>query len=192
MTAGANPDAARGRDRLVLAIFDDHHEAEDARAALLEAGLPAPHILRAPQDLSATATDQPALPPGLSFPDADQPALVEALSRGAAAVLADGLNDAEATRAIAVLSAMPAVDMNRREAEWRDDGWSGLPKGTLPDPVRGTTRDMPYTNPRDDEAETYESPSVRPHHQDEAARHITRDTRGETPRVKCYVVDRPT
>ena len=62
------------------------------------------------------------------------------MTRGAAAVLADGLNVAEATRAIAVLSAMPAVDMNRREAEWRDDGWSGLPKGTLPDPERGRSR----------------------------------------------------
>ncbi|MFC0201171.1 hypothetical protein [Paracoccus rhizosphaerae] len=190
MTAGSHPDTTAGRDRLVLAVFDEYQEAEDARAALREAGLPAAKILRAPQDLSPSATDEPALPSGLSFPDADQHALTEALSRGAAAVLAEGLTNAEATQAVAILSAMPAVDMNRREAEWRDDGWTGLSQGTLPDPVRGTTRDMAYTNPRDDDADTYESPSVRPHQRDEATGHISRDTRGETPRVRCYVANR--
>lgn len=189
-----------GHGRLVTAVFDQHQQAEDARQRLQAAGLPDQclEVIEGATPGAAPGTgDDPAFWTPLSrmsLPEADRHACAEALSRGGSVIVADHLTEAEAAQAVALLSAMPAVEMDAREAEWRDQGWSGMTAGALPGGVRGTTRDMAYTNPRDD-TDNYEGPSMRAHTPDadgfdqRSNRRLTRDRVQQTPRVRCYVED---
>ncbi|WP_265499708.1 hypothetical protein [Paracoccus beibuensis] len=193
MTDRSFQNPSSGHDRLVTAVFDQRDDAEEARRALLASGLSGQHILvlSGPSDgASLGADDDQTALARVPLPDQDRHVCAEAISRGATLVVADLLSGAEATQAIAILSSTSAVEMDRREADWREGGWSGVTTDALPSGIRGTTRDMAYTSPRDDDdTDTYESPSVRPHPTGAEDRRLIRDTNGQSPRARRYVAE---
>nr|WP_162623683.1 FAD-linked oxidase C-terminal domain-containing protein [Paracoccus saliphilus] len=142
--------------RAAACLFDNRQQAGRAVARLHQAGI-LPANVRMIDGASAGATpgtgDDPAFRQpveGMPFPDEDRACYAEGLARGCTLVAALDLDDAQHDLALVILDEEGAVDLTAREAEWRQQGWSGgIGEGVLPSGVRGTTLDTTYTNPRD-------------------------------------------
>lgn len=152
--------------RAVAGLFDNRLQAERAVMRLHQGGI-GPEDVSLIEGASAGAApgsgEDPAFrqPVGrLPFPDEDRASYAEGLARGGTLVTALALDDARHDQALIILDEEGAVDLAAREAQWRVQGWAGvMDEGVLPNGVRGTIRDMAYTNPRDGNM-NYEGPSM--------------------------------
>lgn len=97
----------------ITAVFDSKPEAERAQAGLAEHG-----IGRDKVDLVQGAA------PGLPGNDADSATYNEALRRGGTVLLAQ-VDGAQVKTAAESLEKNGAVDLDRREQDWRASGWTG-------------------------------------------------------------------
>jgi hypothetical protein len=150
--------------RMVVAAFAQHEDAARAVPRLRDLEIPetAIRMIEGAAPDAAGSRDG-ILPSHLGLPEADHEVFAEALLRGCTLVVVQDLTAEQTPPALAVLDDASAIDMEGREAAWRQEGWSGRAgSGTLPSGIRGTTRDMAFTNPRDD-TDNYEGPSQRAH-----------------------------
>ena len=60
------------------------------------------------------------------MPDEDRPTYTEGVRRGAVVVSAQ-VEDGVVDQAMDVLEVNDAIDLDRREAQWRQEGWTGMP-----------------------------------------------------------------
>jgi len=149
--------------RMITAMFDTRAEADAAADHLVrEAGLhrSAVQIHGGGAGAGTTRARAAATADDTSFwgalrdlfvPDEDRPTYDEGLRRGSFLVTAE-VEDAEMERAMDVLESHGAVDLDSREAQWREAGWTGqetvasLP--TAPETgVAGTTRETIIERP---------------------------------------------
>jgi len=107
--------------RLVIGLFDSREGAERTVGHLVaELGLDRREIeIHAAGEGAAADTLA-----GLSLPVADHRSYGEALRRGGLVVSAH-VDPALTDRAMDAFEACGAVDMDARETEWREEGWSG-------------------------------------------------------------------
>lgn len=135
---------AEGR-RVATAFFDSRDAAETARRDLAEAGFHPDAIVLAGGD-RAPADDAPILPEDGGFwhalkeffiPDQDRYTYAEGLRRGGF-VLHVTTEAADYGRALDILDADGAVDIDERERSWKSEGWTGWQEGV--DPLAGTSR----------------------------------------------------
>lgn len=138
---------ADGR-RAATAFFDSRDAAEAARRDLAEAGFHPDAIALAGGD-GAPADDAPILPEDGGFwhalkeffiPDQDRYTYAEGLRRGGF-VLHVTTAAADYERALDILDADGAVDIDERERDWKQDGWAGWQEGLEPIPGAGIRPD---------------------------------------------------
>jgi uncharacterized protein (TIGR02271 family) len=149
--------------RMITAMFDTRAEADAAADHLVrETGLSRSAVQIHGGEAGAGATRAPAAATAddtsfwgalrdLFVPDEDRPTYAEGLRRGSFLVTAE-VEDAELERAMDLLESHGAVDLDSREAQWRESGWTGqetvasLP--TAPETgVAGTTREKIIERP---------------------------------------------
>jgi uncharacterized protein (TIGR02271 family) len=117
--------------RTVTAYFDSVQAAEQAAYGLAEqvSGVRAQVFDTRTGDIDLNA---------LSLPQEDIAILLEGIRRGGAAVYAE-VPDHQFDAVAEALEANGAVDLDEREAAWRQDGWAGAPDlDTSPTPVTST------------------------------------------------------
>lgn len=129
--------------RVATAFFDSRDAAEAARRDLGEAGFH-PDAIALAGDRSP-AEETPILPEDGGFwhalkeffiPDQDRYTYAEGLRRGGF-VLSVTTSAAEYDKALDILDADGAVDIDERERTWGSEGWSGWQEGI--DPIAGTS-----------------------------------------------------
>lgn len=150
--------------RMITAMFDSRAEADAAADHLVrEVGLHRSAVQVHGGEADAGTARTPAATSSaddvtfwsalrdLFVPDEDRPTYAEGLRRGSFLVTAE-VDDAEMERAMDVLESHGAVDLDTREAQWREGGWTGqetvasLP--TAPETgVAGTTREPIIARP---------------------------------------------
>jgi uncharacterized protein (TIGR02271 family) len=114
----------------ITALFDSQAEAERAVEALVSTvGLDRTAIRMdaAPSSTGTAATEEKGFFASLKelfVPDEDRYAYSEGLRRGGVLVSAQ-VDEARHDRAMDVLEQHGAVDLDQREAEWRQSGWTG-------------------------------------------------------------------
>lgn len=128
--------SARGQVRTVTAFFDSRDAADKARADLVAAGLSPDTINVAGGDEVGNAT-APSEEGGFwhalkefFMPDEDRYAYAEGLRRGGFA-LSVRTGEAQYDRALDILDADGAVDIDERERSWRSEGWTGFQPGVF-------------------------------------------------------------
>ena len=115
--------------RALTALFSSRASAEATRDRLVAASIPANEIDIQDQGTYAgqTSTEHKGFMDGLkgmfSAHD-DHQAYAEGLPRGQVLLTAT-VKDNETDRAIQVLEASDAIDLDRQETEWRSSGWTG-------------------------------------------------------------------
>ena len=136
------PDKATPGSRVATAFFDSRDAAEHARTDLIAAGFSPETISIAGRD-SAPAEPEPILSEEGGFwhalkeffmPDEDRYTFAEGLRRGGI-LLSIHTSEQEYDRAVDILDADGAVDMDERERSWLSEGWTGFPIGA--DPLAG-------------------------------------------------------
>ena len=117
--------------RTLTAMFDTRAAAEATRERLVQAGVSASEIDI--QDQSTYGGEAAAAPQKGGFMDGlrsmfgaheDHHAYAEGLSRGHVLLNAT-VHDAQSADAIQVLEQSDAIDLDARETEWRQSGWTG-------------------------------------------------------------------
>ena len=116
--------------RTLNALYGSHADAEDARAMLVNAGVPQSEIDIHDQSAygdHTTSEHKGGMMASLkSFFGAheDHQAYAEGLSRGQT-LLSATVADAQADQAVNALEASKAIDFDRNQQDWRASGWSG-------------------------------------------------------------------
>ena len=117
--------------RRITAVFDSRADADRAQERLLELGLPREHI----NILDRSSREYSESTPGLEskglwasikemfMPDEDRVAYEESVRRGGYVLIA-AVEDQYADSAIQILENSNAVDLDRRQEEWRTEGWT--------------------------------------------------------------------
>lgn len=135
--------------RVATAFFDSREAAENARDDLVAAGFTPDSVSLAGGDATAgetASTDEPILPEQGGFwhalkefflPDQDRYTYAEGMRRGGY-VLSLTTSSDEYDRAIDILDADGAVDIDERERNWLAEGWTGY-SGV--DPMLGVSPD---------------------------------------------------
>lgn len=118
--------------RSVSAMFDSQAEAQRAVDRLVAAGIPTARIRQVAGDAGMTATRVEDQDRGFwdsladfFFPDEDRYTYAEGLARGGCLVTVTGLNGADYDTALDILDDEGSIDLNEREASWRNEGWGG-------------------------------------------------------------------
>ena len=149
--------------RTVTAMFDSHAEAERAAEALISIiGLNRSAVrveTGASMAAGAGATEDKGFFASLKdlfMPDEDRSTYAEGLRRGAVLVTAQ-VDDSQTDRAMDLLEQHGAVDLDERETQWRQSGWTGATGaaavgtgavlGTVSDGTRTGVAAMPGTAP---------------------------------------------
>ncbi|MCW6509562.1 hypothetical protein [Lichenifustis flavocetrariae] len=139
MTYDTADSGTRDGRRTATAFFDSREAAERARTDLLGAGLQADAVTML-GDQRAAAEDAPILPEEGGFwhalkeffiPDEDRFTYAEGLRRGGF-VVSVHTDAANYDRALDILDADGAVDIDEREQAWRSEGWQGWQEGISP------------------------------------------------------------
>ncbi|HZF76287.1 MAG TPA: YsnF/AvaK domain-containing protein [Acetobacteraceae bacterium] len=117
--------------RTITAMFDSRAEAERAREALIGLGLSASQVQMHPtEDLTTQATSVRkdsgfmASLANMFMPDEDRHTYSEGMRRGHFMISAE-VEERHMDHAMDALEAAGAVDLDTREAEWRNQGWQG-------------------------------------------------------------------
>jgi uncharacterized protein (TIGR02271 family) len=127
--------------RIITAMFDDRSHAEAAVQRLTQKLNLKRDLVQIynPDTTSTTATASPTQDTGLwasikdlFVPDEDRYALAEGMRRGGIVVSAQVEEDM-LDEAMSILETEGAVDLDSREAEWRQSGWTGYQAGAATD-----------------------------------------------------------
>lgn len=126
-----------GASRTLSAMFDTRAEADRAVSALTAAGI-ADAVLTGgdnagygsvDRDLSVSTRDHDRgffeSIGDFFFPEEDRYAYAEGLNRGGYLVTVTNLSAAQYDTALDILDDEGAVDLDQRETEWRNEGWTG-------------------------------------------------------------------
>lgn len=133
-----NADRGKTGSRVATALFDTRDAAEKAQADLLAAGMKPDTIVMAGNKEDPTRA--PVLPEEGGFwhalkeffiPDEDRYTFAEGLRRGGF-LLSVKTDEVDYDRALDILDADGAVDIDERERTWQTEGWTGFPTGTNP------------------------------------------------------------
>ncbi len=142
--------------RTLTAMFDTRAAAEATRDKLVQAGVSKSEIDIQDQSTYGGETDATQHKGGLmdgirSMFGAhdDHHAYVEGVSRGHVLLNAT-VNDAESANAIQVLEQSEAIDLDARESEWRQSGWTGRSEAYA-EPAADTAYRAPATAATGDE-----------------------------------------
>lgn len=130
--------AGTGRPSSIVAVFADRNAATAATQALRTAGIDADSIH------DAGGSGGPAHPALARLPEADRQAVSSAIAASGAVLVVTTRSQADHDRALSVLGRQaggPARATGAGDAET-----------ALPDGIRGTTRDIAYTEPKDEHA----------------------------------------
>ena len=120
--------------RTITALFDSRSDAEAARQRLAQSGIDAGRAQIIDQSTSSSGTSASTSSEGQGFwaslksafmPEDDSHAYDEGLRRGGYLLCAQ-VNEEEADEAIRILDQDGAVDFDRRQEEWRSEGWGGF------------------------------------------------------------------
>ncbi|WP_207099428.1 hypothetical protein [Paracoccus shandongensis] len=130
--------AGTGRPPSIVAVFADRNAAAAATQGLRDAGIDGGIIHDASGSGSLT---HPAL---ARLPEADRQAVATAVAENGAVLVVTGRSQAEHDLALSVL--------NRQAGGPAPTGGAVSDDSALPDGIRGTTRDVPYTRPKDEHA----------------------------------------
>lgn len=116
----------------VAAMYETQAQAEQARLALLSAGLGSDRIAVLEPKLAERPAESPE---GLwgslkrrFVPDQHAHHLAEGVSRGHPVVMAD-VSGADTQAAVSALKSAQPVDMAQRADRWQAEGWSGIHEG---------------------------------------------------------------
>lgn len=188
-----------GASRTLSAMFDSRAEADRAVAALRDAGI-ADVVLHGEENegygtrsydaRAETRTDDRGFFESIGdffFPEEDRYAYAEGLNRGGYLVTVSNLSEANYNTALDILDDEGAVDLDAREAEWRDEGWTGYnpaSTGTYDDPaLRDRTADRALDGDLNEDG-----------HIDVVEERLNiakRQTEGGRVRVRSYVTETP-
>lgn len=140
----------------IMAYFDTRAEAETARQALLADGIDASAISLLPEQETTyrradtdTAYDYRRDEGGFwssmgkfLLPDEDRSVYAEGMSRGGVTMAID-VAEADYDRVSTIVERYGSVDLDAREAEWRNTGWTGYTadSSTTEDTVSGLAGD---------------------------------------------------
>ena len=123
-----------GASRTLSAMFDTRAEADRAVEALRVAGI-ADVVLHGEDNTGYGTVDRTEARHDdrgffeaigdFFFPDEDRYAYAEGLNRGGYLVTVSNLSDAQYGTALDILDDEGAVDLDAREAEWHEEGWTG-------------------------------------------------------------------
>jgi stress response protein YsnF len=117
-----NPGETYSMQRTLTAMFDSRGEAERAAEALRGLGIGASDVHIHPADQGSGATTGSAS--NLFVADEDRATYHEGLRRGHVLVSAK-VEDRYLDHAMDAMEAAGAVDLDAREASWRQEGWTG-------------------------------------------------------------------
>ena len=146
MAQNLDQTAGTGRPASIVAVFADRNAADAAARAMQDAGVDGGSIH------DAGGSGGPAHPALARLPDADRQAVSSALAAQGVVLVVTGRSQAEHDLALAVLG---------RQADDRAGATSGgqapAPSAAgdataLPEGIRGTTRDVAFTEPKDEHA----------------------------------------
>jgi uncharacterized protein (TIGR02271 family) len=125
--------------RTITAMFDDRAHADAAVRQLTQELAMSEDLVRVYADDTTTATSVTADDRGfwgslkdLFVPDEDRTAYAEGVRRGAVVVSAQ-VEESMIDHAMDILENNGAVDLDSREAEWRESGWTGTVPGQSTD-----------------------------------------------------------
>jgi uncharacterized protein (TIGR02271 family) len=117
--------------RTVTALFDTRSEAEAARSRLSASSIDADRVRIIDQNEVGNGTRTGSEDRGLwasiksaFMPEEDSHAYEEGMRRGGYLLCAE-VDEDEADRAISLLDESGSVDFDRRQDEWRSQGWAG-------------------------------------------------------------------
>lgn len=127
-----------GRPSSIVAVFADRDAAAAATRALQDAGIDAGSIR------DAGGSGSPAHPALSRLPEADRQAVSSALAANGAVLVVTTRSQADHDRALSVL--------RRQSGGPAPATGAGGDDTALPDGIRGTTRDVGYTEPKDEHA----------------------------------------
>lgn len=115
----------------VSALFDNQDDAQRAVDRLLEAGVDMSRI-RMDAGGTDTTTARPEQSKGfwdslgdLFMPEEDRYSYAEGLSRGGQLLTVSGLTSAEYDAVLDIMDDEGTVNLDEREASWRNEGWGG-------------------------------------------------------------------
>ena len=120
--------------RTVTAFFDSRSEAEAARSRLASSSIDAERIRIVDQSQlgSSHESGDGSLWSSIKsafMPDEDSYAYEEGMRRGGYLLCAE-VDEDQADRAISLLDEGGSIDFDRRQDEWRNEGWTGYQGGT--------------------------------------------------------------
>jgi uncharacterized protein (TIGR02271 family) len=129
--------------RTITAFFDSRSDAEAARMRLTEAGIDAGRAQIIDQSQTGSSGSSGMTGGGSSdgqgfwasvkeafMPDEDRYAYEEGMRRGGYLLCAQ-VDESQADEAIRILDQEGTVDFDRRQDEWRSEGWSGYAGGSV-------------------------------------------------------------
>lgn len=117
--------------RTLACLFATHARAEEARQALIDAGISASEIQVTSQDTPATTTTTAPESGGIweslkrLFTGEDLESYREGVNRGQTLLTVRVRGEAEADRVSTLLEGYDPVDLEEQETEWRSHGWTG-------------------------------------------------------------------
>jgi len=115
----------------VVAVFDSENDAVKAQQELVAAGVPAGSVRLTRSDtFKARDESEPGfwdtLKEAFGFgSDEDRYGYAEAARRGGTVLTVEAADDTSADRVATILRKHNAVDLEAREAQWRQSGWKG-------------------------------------------------------------------
>jgi uncharacterized protein (TIGR02271 family) len=136
--------------RKITAVYDSKTDAQAARDRLLELGLPQEHMEILDQDApgySSASAEHKGLWASIKemfIPDDDRRAFEESIRRGGYLLVAS-VEAEHAEEALEALEGSNAVDLERRQEQWRAEGWTGQDT-SVASPTAGAT-DPSKSNP---------------------------------------------
>lgn len=190
-----------GASRTLSAMFDTRAEADRAVAALEAAGIGDVVMHGTENEGYGTRTVEnrdenrgffEAIG-DFFFPEEDRYAYAEGLSRGGYLVTVSNLPESQYDVALDILDDEGAVDLDAREAEWRETGWTGYDAAAAPVAYGDAALDR-RADDLADRASALEGDLNRDGHIDVVEERLMvakRQTEGGRVRVRSYVTETP-
>lgn len=122
--------------KTLVAVFDDQSEAKQALDALSKSGFSSSKARLTPESVAgSTASAKPEHDESLGerlaqffgFGGQHESSYSEAVRRGSCVLLVEAADDHEAARASDIIERYHPVEIDEREAQWRQSGWQPAP-----------------------------------------------------------------
>lgn len=124
----------------IIGVFDDLSQAKSAMSELIAAGFGRDRVHLNPHTESTSAgSGESGIGHffrslfGMEHEDehrSHESIYTEAARRGSSVLTVDAENDTERDRAVAIMQRHSPVDLDKRAAQWRSEGWTGYQAGT--------------------------------------------------------------